>query len=121
MLSVEDRDGLLYVRAGGRLEPQDYHRFVPHFETLSDRAPGAASMLIDLAPDFEGWSLAGLWRDAKFDVRHNDRFGRIAVVGDKRWEKWSADLSAPLFPGSEVRFFERGEGAAADAWARGHR
>ena len=118
MLSVDDCGGLLHVRAGGRLEPEDYERFVPLFETLADRAPGSVPMLIDLGPDFAGWSFAGLWRDAKFDVKHNDRFGRIAVVGDRKWEKWGSELAAPFFPGTEMRFFDRDQGAA-EAWARG--
>ncbi len=119
MLSLEDRGGLLHIRVRGRLETEDYDRFVPLFETLVGRAPGSVPMLIELAPDFSGWSLAGLWRDARFDVKHNDRFGRIAIVGDKRWERWGTELSAPFFPGTEIRFFERGQEAAAEAWARG--
>lgn len=75
-------------------------------------------MLIELSPDFAGWDISGLWRELKFDVRHQNQFGRIAIVGDKKWEEWGTSLSDPFFR-SEMRFFEPSQRAEAEAWARG--
>ena len=60
--------------------------------------------------------VVALWRDLEFDATHGDQLGRVAVVGDKKWEKWAVEASAPLFP-CEMRFFESDRRDEADAWA----
>ena len=116
MLTIEKRaDGVLHIFADGQLTTDDYTDFVPRFERLAQE--GRSPMRIELGPDFSGWSVAALWRDLKFDYAHGEQFGRIAVVGDKRWEKWGTELSNPVSPG-EMRFFERGQEADAEEWLR---
>ncbi|QWC58355.1 STAS/SEC14 domain-containing protein [Erythrobacter sp. 3-20A1M] len=118
MLELTEEDRILVIRAGGKLTLADYDRFVPAFEEAAAREAGRLPMLIELDDDFAGWDLGGLWRDLKFDVKHKDSFGRIAVVGDKRWEEWGTKLSNPLFPSAEMRFFEREERTSAKVWLR---
>ena len=78
-------------------------------------------MLIELASNFSGWDLSGLWRDLKFDAKHQDKFGRIAIVGNKNWQEWGTKLFDPLFPSAEMRFFDSNEIDSAELWARaGH-
>lgn len=114
MLTVEKRpDGVLLIRADGQLTTEDFAEFVPRFEELARSGPNP--MRIELGPDFTGWSIAALWRDIKFDFQHWKQFGLIAVIGDKRWEDWGTKLTDPFFPG-EMRFFERGSEAEAEAW-----
>lgn len=115
MLTVERRpDGILRIRADGQLTTEHYVVFVPRFKSLSKPSD---RVLIELGPGFTGWTLGALWRDLKFDVEHRREFDRIAVVGDKEWEKWGTEASAPLFPG-EMRFFETGAASDAEAWLR---
>lgn len=78
-------------------------------------------MPIDLAPDFSAWDLGGLWRDLKFDMKHQDRFGRIAMVGTKGWEEWGTKLSDPLFASTEMRFFAPERRSEAESRVRGSR
>ncbi len=73
-------------------------------------------MLIELGPDFAGWDAASFWRDLKFDVEHPKTFGRLAIVGDERWEEWVAKASDLLFD-AEIRFFGPDELARAESWA----
>ena len=113
MLKIEPRtDGVLHIVADGQLTTEDYVGFVPRFEQL---AHPSHPILIELGPNFTGWSLGGLWRDVKFDAAHLRQFGRMAVLGDKRWEKWGTEASDLLFPG-EMRFFERENRRAAEEW-----
>ena len=118
MLDVKEIDGILHIEASGKLSGQDYDTFIPLFESVAARHPGTVPMLIALAPDFAGWNLAALWRDLAFDVRHKDQFGRIAVVGDNKWEAWGTKLFNTLFR-AEMRFFPAAQRHAADAWVRG--
>lgn len=117
MLRITEESGLIRIRVGGTLEAADYDRFVPQFERIEAREPGTVPMVIELEPDFSGWDLGGIWRDLKFDVRHKDSFGRIAVVGDSKWEEWGTKLTDPLFR-AEMKFFPRAERDAAESWVR---
>ena len=117
MLALKEENGLLWIRAGGRLEDEDYNRFVPQFERIAEREAGTVPMVIELAPDFSGWDLGGLWRDLKFDVRHNDRFGRIAIIGDSKWEEWGTEMSSSLFR-AEMKFFQPSQRSHAESWVR---
>ena len=74
-------------------------------------------MRIELGDGFDGWSLSGLWRELKFDVKYRHGFGPVAVIGDSRWERWGTELSAP-FLDAPVRFFQRKDAAQADVWLR---
>ena len=94
MLTAIEDNGLLLIRADGTLSDSDYDRF-----------------------DFSGWDMGGLWRDLKFDAKHKDSFGRIAMVGDSSWEEWGTKLFDPLFR-AEMRFFTPVERVAAESWAR---
>ena len=117
MLAIKEEKGLLWIRASGKLEDEDYNRFVPQFEEIAEREPGTVAMVIELAPDFSGWDLGGLWRDLKFDVRHKDSFGRIAIVGDNQCEEWGTEVFDLLFR-AEMEFFHPTERQAAEVWAR---
>ena len=117
MLRIEERAGLITITAGGTLESADYDRFVPIFERIAAQKAGTVPMLIVLMSDFSGWDLSGLWRDLKFDVKHKDSFGRIAIVGDRKWEEWGTKLFDPLFR-AEMKFFATAERGAAQSWVR---
>ena len=117
MLRIEERAGLITITAGGTLESLDYDRFVPIFERIAAQKAGTVPMLIVLMSDFSGWDLGGLWRDLKFDVKHKDSFGRIAIVGDRKWEEWGTKLFDPLFR-AEMKFFATAKRGAAQSWVR---
>ena len=117
MLALKEENGLLWIRAGGRLEDEDYNRFVPQFERIAEREAGTVPMVIELAPAFSGWDLGGLWRDLKFDVRHKDCFGRIAIIGDSKWEEWGTEMSSSLFR-AEMKFFQPSQRSHAESWVR---
>ena len=71
-------------------------------------------MLIQLV-DFRGWETAGLWEDLKFDIAHQRDMARIAIVGEKAWERWGTTLSNPFFRG-EMKFFDRSQMDEARRW-----
>lgn len=93
----------LGVQLSGKLLHQDYQGFVPLLEKMIAEH-GAARCLVELT-DFQGIELRALWDELKFDLKHCADIQRCAVVGDKTWEKWAANLSKPLFPTAEIKFF----------------
>jgi hypothetical protein len=48
-------------------------------------------------------------------LRHYRDFDRIAMVGDRKWEKWMATLGKP-FTRAKIRYFDVSEIDAAWNW-----
>ena len=114
MLTIEKRaDGILRIYADGQLKTDAYADFVRRFERLARDEP--CPMRIELGPDFSGWSVAALWQNQKVVSARGERLGRIAVVGDGRWDEWAKELSDNPFA-EEMRFFELDQAAAAEEW-----
>src|SRR5262245_3433818 len=100
-------------KLSGKLADEDYKQFVP----LVDDAIAKAGKVRILAQfhDFHGWDLKALWDDIKFSTTHCTKIERIALVGDKTWEKWMAMVCKP-FTMAKVKYFDVSEIDAAKAW-----
>ena len=100
-------------KMSGKLHDEDYKKFVP----LVDEAiakQGAVRVLAQFH-DFHGWDMHALWDDIKFSTTHCTKIDRIALVGEKTWEKWMAKVCKP-FTMAKIHYFEAGEIDAAKAW-----
>lgn len=103
-------------KASGRLTEKDYQAFLPKLNSLlQEHSP--LSLLIELE-DFHGWELKAAWEDFKFGKDHDADFERIAIIGDKQWQRWMTALGKG-FISTQVRFFQRDELPAAWDWLRG--
>jgi hypothetical protein len=65
--------------------------------------------------DFHGWDMHALWADIKFSTTHCTKIERIALVGEKSWEKWMATVCKP-FTMAKIRYFDTKEVEAAKKW-----
>jgi hypothetical protein len=65
--------------------------------------------------DFYGYEWEGLLADLKVDSAHLSDYGDMAIVGDKKWEKWAAKAT-DLFTASEVKYFDFKEQEFAKKW-----
>jgi nucleotide-binding universal stress UspA family protein len=100
-------------RVSGRLTLADYQAFLPMLDKLiQDR--GKISLLIELR-DFRGWEMKAAREDYSFGMAHQEDFERIAIIGDKAWQRWMTALSAP-FVSSEIRYFGQDEKNEAWEW-----
>ena len=68
MLDIAEENELVRIKARGTHGGSDYDRFVPIFERIAAKESASVPMLIELASNFSGWDLSGLWRDLKFDA-----------------------------------------------------
>jgi hypothetical protein len=103
----------LVIRVSGKLAREDYRQFVPELERLL-RDKGKIRVLLEMV-DFHGWQPGALWEDLKFDVAHFSHLERLAMVGDRSWEKALSVVCKP-FTTAEVRYFDRRNMAKARAW-----
>lgn len=52
-------------------------------------------------------------------LRFMKKFNRAAVLTDKAWLKTISELEGALYPGLEIKAFDRDQKAAAEAWLSG--
>jgi|SRR6516164_2127261 hypothetical protein len=105
-------DRVLGFKLSGKLHDEDYKAFVP---AIDEAAKAGKVRLLAQFRDFEGWDAKALWDDVKFATTHCAKFDRIALVGDKTWEKWMATFCKP-FTMAKVRYFDAADIDKAWAW-----
>jgi len=112
-LDEESGGKLLAIHVSGTLTKTDYEQLTPEFERLVQQH-GKIRLLFDMS-DFHGWKAGAAWEDLKLDVKHYAHIERIAMVGDKEWERVMATFWKP-FNKATIRYFDHGDAAAARQW-----
>ena len=62
------------------------------------------NVLLDVT-ELDGWELRAAWDDFKLGLKHNNEFNKIAIYGNKQWQK-SATKIADWFTTGEIKYFE---------------
>ena len=106
-------DATLQVAVSGKLSSTDYELFEPAVSQLIG-AVGKIKILFVMR-DFHGWELGAVWEDIKFATKHCRDIDKIAMVGEKDWEKWMAMVCKP-FTKSKIEYFGAGEEDEARKW-----
>jgi hypothetical protein len=99
----------------GKLHDDDYKTFVPIVDQAVE-SQGKIRMLAHFH-NFHGWDAHALWDDIKVATKHCTHIERIALVGEKKWEKWMAAVCKP-FTMATVKYFDASELPAAWTWVR---
>ncbi len=110
---TENKGNIVAVTASGTLTDEDYDEFVPRMEELIERW-GRLRMIFEMK-DFHGWDLSSAWDEFKFHAKHRKDLKRVAVIGDRKWEKWASKVSR-FFTGSNVRYFDHEQADEARDW-----
>ncbi|HEX4120879.1 MAG TPA: STAS/SEC14 domain-containing protein [Verrucomicrobiae bacterium] len=111
---IEKNGGrILEVLVSGKLAHEDYQHFVPEFERLV-KQNGKIRVLFEMA-NFHGWEMSAVWDDIKFDIKHFSDIDRLAMVGDKKWEKGMSVFCKP-FTTAKIRYFDTAASSEARAW-----
>ena len=112
----QSSEKVLGFRLSGKLHDEDYKNFVPVIDAAVTKQ-GKIRLLAQFN-DFQGWDLHALWDDIKFSTTHCTKIERIALVGDKAWEKWMAKVCKP-FTMAKINYFDVSEVDAAKEWLAG--
>ena len=110
-LLAEDGGKILVVHVTGKLITADYGNFVSEFERLVEQH-GKLCVLFDMT-GFHGWEAGALWEDTKFGIKHFADIERLAMVGEKKWQRGMATFFKS-FTKATTRYFDHSE--AAEAW-----
>jgi len=100
------------VRASGKLSHEDYQKFIPELEKHIEEHE-KITLLFEF-DNFTGWDIDAAKDDFKFGMKHLENFERIAMVGDKAWERWMSFIAKPFLISGEVKYFNREN--LQDAW-----
>ena len=100
-------------KLSGKLHDEDYKQFVPLVDAEIAKE-GKINVLAQFH-DFHGWDMHALWDDIKFSTVHCTKIRRIALVGEKTWEKWMAVVCKP-FTMAKIRYFDAADLESAEAW-----
>lgn len=108
-----EKGKIIDITVTGKLIKEDYQKFVPQIEK-NIQENGKVRILFQMY-DFHGWQVAALWEDIKFDMKHFSDIERLAMVGDKQWEKGMSVFCKP-FTTAKIRFFSLDEIEQAKTW-----
>ena len=97
----------------GKLHDEDYKKFVPLID--AEIAKEGKVNLLAQFHDFHGWDVKALLDDTMFSITHCKKIKRIALVGEKTWEKWMALVCKP-FTMAKIQYFDATEFEAAKEW-----
>ena len=103
----------LDVTVSGKLSAHDYEHFEPAVSNMISE-DGKIKILF-MMHDFHGWEMGAVWEDIKFATKHCKDISKIAMVGEKNWEKWMAAICKP-FTLSSIKYFDAGHENEAREW-----
>ena len=104
---------ILEVDLHGTLTRDDYEKAMPEAERIIAKY-GKIRVLVSMR-EFKGWDAGALWADVKWETKHFADIERLAVVGEKTWQKWMAQF-CNAFILAEVRYFSFAQLDEAHEW-----
>jgi hypothetical protein len=113
----ESSGSVVGYKVVGKVTVEDYQKLDPEVHALVDQYDGVC-LLLDLQ-EFAGEEVKAWLPDFKFGHRFHDKIEKMAIVGDKRWEKWVAAIADPFYA-KDAKFFHPEETGKAWAWLREH-
>ncbi|NOX27123.1 MAG: STAS/SEC14 domain-containing protein [Gammaproteobacteria bacterium] len=110
-----ETDFFLTLRIVGKLTHGDYEKITPLIDSALEGVKSPKVNVFVDALELEGWELRAAWDDLKLGLKHNKDFNKIAILGQKKWQKYLAKI-ASWFISGEVKYFE--EVNAAFYWLK---
>ena len=118
MIKVHYDETVLYIKVLGKVEKGDFEDNIkmPADHIISEYGK-IRGILID-ASEFEGWEdFPALMEHIGFIRQLNHDVYRVAIIGDKTWQKLLPPI-AGLFVEPVIRRFDPGHGEEAEDWIK---
>lgn len=101
------------VIAAGKLTRRSYDSFTPELDGLIE-THGKIRILFEML-DFDGWTMGAAWEDLKFGCKNFNHIERIAIVGDRKWEKAMVIVCRP-FTRAKLHYYDIVDVEVAMKW-----
>ncbi len=111
----QDTSGVWVIRINGALRKEELDDVQTEWiEALDPLDEG--KVLVMVGEDFRGWVGGEVWSDMTFFMRHGDRVGKIAIVGDPKWETRMLMFTGAGLRRALVKYFADNQLSEAFAW-----
>ncbi|MFN2125925.1 MAG: STAS/SEC14 domain-containing protein [Candidatus Promineifilaceae bacterium] len=104
---------ILGYKVMGTIDKSDYESLDAEVQSLLDQND-QIKMLLDMT-EFKGEKASAWGKDLNFGKRFHKKIAKMAIVGDKEWEKWLTKLVDPFYA-EEGKYFPVEDSAKAWAW-----
>ncbi|AKD02366.1 STAS/SEC14 domain-containing protein [Pontibacter korlensis] len=111
----ETRNNMLAVRISDELTVDDFDQYRNLLRDLMQRYKEAHLFYEMVNVDWVQ-PVAAI-ENGMFDVIHGLDYGRVAMVGEKKWQEWAAKLISPVKK-KGVRYFDLAEREQAMKWVQ---
>ena len=110
---LPQNDGnLVAIQFSGKLTHEEFETLEPMLDDQIDKDGGEICLLLDLR-EFDGYEdLHAMWEHFSVVRKHHGEVKRIALLGNKEWERRFAEL-AVRFVYADVGYFEDDDLAGA--------
>jgi hypothetical protein len=113
-IHIYREEDVIIARLLGKLDPGAYNGVNEEIDNLMSRAEHVR-LVLDLR-EFDGWSGLSALGDHLSLIREHYRVPeRIAIVGDKAWQKMAGKIMS-RFVNAQTKFFDSGDYDGAIAW-----
>jgi hypothetical protein len=113
LILQETEADLVAVRVTGKLTERDFDQYRVLVREKMELY-GGIRLYFEMV-SFTGWQPGSFLENALFDLIHSRKFRKVAMVGEKDWQRWAAGL-ADLVKAGRVRYFQLNEREFARAW-----
>ena len=113
-IGIERIDDFFYLtlKAQGKLTHKDYEIITPMIDAaVAQMNEPKIKALID-GTELEGWEPRAAWDDFKLGIKHGKEFEKIAIFGNKNWQKLAAKIGGWFISG-EIKYFDNRDDAIA--------
>ena len=100
-----DNRFFLTLKATGKLTHEDYEKITPMIDAALEGVNDPEVRVWIDGTELEGWEPRAAWDDFKLGLKHGREFNKIAIFGNKGWQKLASKIGA-WFVSGEVRYFE---------------
>jgi hypothetical protein len=111
----ETGENLIATKVSGKIDADDMDKLLPVLKSTIEKFE-KVSWYYEME-GLQGWTPKGFWQDITFVAQHTNSFKKIAMVGEKDWEKMMTDMMKPFTP-AEIKFFETTQKEEAKKWIR---
>tara|TARA_R110000868_G_scaffold116996_2_gene310917 strand:- start:2853 stop:3209 length:357 start_codon:yes stop_codon:yes gene_type:complete len=108
-----EKDNLISAKLSGKISKNDVEKIHPLIHKIIEKGK-KVDFYLEME-DFEGYTLKGFWEDIKVDSAHISNYGKMAFVGEKKWQEWAAKAT-DFFTSSEVKYFDLKDKEQAKIW-----
>ena len=108
-------ENVVYTIATQKLTKEDYNEIIPLLEEAI-RNFGKIGWYFEMQ-NFDGWTPEAAWKDMNFDFSNNENLKKVAMVGDKDWEKLITQIMKP-FTQADIKYFDLEDKNKAKTWIK---